>query len=188
MRFIIGNWLAKLWRLVYPNFSRAVRHTSYPTTNGFLQVTVHKHKKQESQWCDSSPKTSTEDPGWAHCSNPKARKRLRSQIEISQTASILLLWEQNSFFFSGCPLIGWSPSHCRGPFAELSPWIKVLISSKETLTNTHNRVWTSVQEFYGPANLGHKINPYRDICRDSRQGEESRHVPHSGLCEDTQLL
>lgn len=63
----------------------------------------------------------------------------------------------------------------------------MLISSKDILTNTHNHVWTSVQESYGPANVGHKINPHSHVHGDRRQGEGS-HMPHSGLCRDTQLL
>lgn len=146
MRFIIRN-------LVLPRFSRITQQASDQTTNGFLQTTVHHHKKWESQQCGSSPKGDTGDPGWAHRSKANAGKGLRLQFESHQTGKKFPALGTNFFsfffflFFQIVSWIGWSPPRWGGLSAELSLWIKMLISSKGTLTSTHNHAWTVFRNF-----------------------------------------
>lgn len=112
-----------------------------------------------------------------------------SSLKAVRQERIFLLWEQTSsgFFFSGCQLIEWSPPRWGGLSAELSLWIKMLVSSKGTLTSTHNHVWTSVQESHSPANLGHKINPQPCTWRQ-KTGRREPPIPRSGFWRNTQLL
>ena len=121
MRFIIRNWLAWLWRL------------------RSLISTIYKLETQESWWYSFSPSLKAwgaRELNECYKSLPDGRKRLNSQIKQPSREMVL---PTSAFSVAVQAFNGLDETHphWEKPSALLSPLIRMLISSRNTLTDTH---------------------------------------------------